>query len=471
MKRFLATIRSTADATPADRDRYLDFLRAASIVVVVLGHWLVAAVWVSGGDLHASSVLVHSPAARVMTWGLQVMPIFFLVGGVVGARSWRSARAASMSWADWMRGRAARLLRPSVVLLWAWAGIGAAAIAAGLEPSLVKMASQAALVPLWFLAVYLGVVAMTPLLSDAARRFGLAMPVALTVIAAAIDQLHYAGVGAIGWANFAVVWSACYGMGIVWADGRLDRIPGWVVAAIGLFGLIALVSFAGYPVSMVGVDGAARSNNSPPSAALVVLGWFQMGAVLAFAAPARRWLSRVKVWRAVVGVNFAVMTVYLWHLTVMVAAVGLLMLTDAGLSWAPLTGGWWATRPLWLAALTLLLLPVVAALAPVELSTPRPRALTDRAAGLRVALATVGASGAIALIVLLGAAVPLRSVAVAAVVHVAAIIHGAYRSPLRARSRGDRKPARSAQAGSPRRPISPVSASAAAAASPSNRVG
>ena len=32
-----------AEQTPASRNRYVDFLRAASIIVVIIGHWLVVA--------------------------------------------------------------------------------------------------------------------------------------------------------------------------------------------------------------------------------------------------------------------------------------------------------------------------------------------------------------------------------------------------------------------------------------------
>jgi hypothetical protein len=46
------------------------------------------------------------------------------------------------------------------------------------------------------------------------------------------------------------------------------------------------------------------------------------------------------------------MTLYLWHLTVMVLLVGLLnLLGGFGLGLAPGTGAWWLTRPLWLLAL------------------------------------------------------------------------------------------------------------------------
>ena len=47
----LATVRALAAATPSDRNRVVDLLRAAAILIVVLGHWLMAAVMVRGGEL------------------------------------------------------------------------------------------------------------------------------------------------------------------------------------------------------------------------------------------------------------------------------------------------------------------------------------------------------------------------------------------------------------------------------------
>ncbi len=83
-----------ADATPADRNRVVDLLRGAAILVVVLGHWLMAAVYVdNGGDLHRSDLLGLALWTHPLTWVLQVMPVFFLVGGYANAISWRAASA------------------------------------------------------------------------------------------------------------------------------------------------------------------------------------------------------------------------------------------------------------------------------------------------------------------------------------------------------------------------------------------
>src|SRR5262245_3041000 len=51
-----------ADRTPASRNRYVDFLRAASMLVVTVGHWLAAAPhFDAGGQLIAAHILTAVP--------------------------------------------------------------------------------------------------------------------------------------------------------------------------------------------------------------------------------------------------------------------------------------------------------------------------------------------------------------------------------------------------------------------------
>ena len=69
------------DATPATRDRVVDFLRAASICTVVLGHWTIAIVWWQDRILRTTSAIGVTSWLWLATWILQVMPIFFFVGG------------------------------------------------------------------------------------------------------------------------------------------------------------------------------------------------------------------------------------------------------------------------------------------------------------------------------------------------------------------------------------------------------
>lgn len=46
---FLAQARKVDEATPDSRSREVDFLRAAAITVVVLGHWTIIAVSATDG--------------------------------------------------------------------------------------------------------------------------------------------------------------------------------------------------------------------------------------------------------------------------------------------------------------------------------------------------------------------------------------------------------------------------------------
>ena len=63
------------------------------------------------------------------------------------------------------------------------------------------------------------------------------------------------------------------------------RAPATALAVGGLVALLALIVFAGYPVSAVGVPGAGGSNLNPPTLAAVALAVAQVGVV-------RRWRCR-----------------------------------------------------------------------------------------------------------------------------------------------------------------------------------
>ena len=101
-----------AARTPSSRNRYVDFLRAASILVVVLGHWLAAAPHREpDGSLTPSHVLAVADWTHWLTWVVQVMPIFFMVGGFSNAITWRAARHAGRHYAEWVSARLRRLGR------------------------------------------------------------------------------------------------------------------------------------------------------------------------------------------------------------------------------------------------------------------------------------------------------------------------------------------------------------------------
>ncbi len=358
----MASVRQMADATGADRNRAVDALRAGSILVVVLGHWLMAAVTVRGENLVAGHLLELTTWTHPATWVLQVMPVFFFVGGYANGVSWRSARRRHETYGGWLRSRLRRLVLPVVPLLVIWGVGGWIGLRLGLDWHMLQLASQVALVPTWFLAAYIVIVTVAPAGLILWERMGW-WSVTLGVVAAGLCDLASLGMGwvAIGFANYLFVWGTVHQLGYAWLD---DRIGGtWHRLGLSAFGLaatLALVWAGPYPVAMVGLDTAQVTNSYPPRVTLVFLGMFQAGLALAGEGPLRRWLLRSRPWRAVVAVNAQIMTIYLWHLTAMVVVIGLSLVAGGfGLHPAPLSLAWWLTRPIWylvLASVTALLI-------------------------------------------------------------------------------------------------------------------
>ena len=346
--------------TPESRNRYVDFLRAVSICAVVFGHWLMAAPYVDGSGIHISSMLEHQQWTRWMTWAFQVMPVFFLVGGYSNSISWQSAQRKGQGYSEWLQVRLQRLAGPVLPLILMWVVLAAGAQWLGLRPEMLKVASQMALIPIWFLAVYVAVVVLVPITFQAWQRHGF-MSFGLLVCAAVIDDLLFfaADLRAVGWLNYAFVWLAVHQLGYAWRDGFLAgprQGLAWVLGGGVL--LIGLITLGPYPISMVSVPGEAVSNTLPPKIAMLALGIVQCGLLLSIERPMRRWLAKTNPWTAVVLINSMIMTVFLWHLTASTLAIGgAMLLGDAGLQVSPGSGSWWALRPVWLAAYLLVLLP------------------------------------------------------------------------------------------------------------------
>jgi hypothetical protein len=240
---------------------------------------------------------------------------------------------------------------------------------------MVRVGSQMALIPVWFLAVYLGIALLVPLTHAAWERWKMASFWGLVGAAVLVDVAFFAAdQHLLGWVNYLFVWSAVHQLGYAWRDGWFDR-PARALAwaAGGLVVLVGLTQLGPYPVSMVGVPGADLSNTTPPKITLIALACLQGGLLLALQASLRRWLERPAPWTATVLVNGLIMTVFLWHMTAAVLFLGLIHASgDVGLGIQPGSGTWWATRPLWLALLTLALVPFVLLFARFE----RPRATT-----------------------------------------------------------------------------------------------
>ncbi|MEO9462721.1 MAG: acyltransferase [Marinomonas sp.] len=372
--------REMAQLAPPERNRWVDFLRALSILAVVIGHWLVAAPYIDGaGDIQGGHLLGILPWSQWLTWGFQVMPIFFLVGGYSNGVSWgaqlrrvEDGERPLGLYRDWFASRVQRLINPVFPVLLLWAVLALILTQFGIERGTVKMATQLALVPVWFLAVYLLVTAITPLSLWAWRRFGFRSFFLLLAAAAFADRFFLIeGSSFLHFANFLFVWVGIHQLGYAWLDGAFKdtklRIVWFIASLASLIALTFILDL--YPVAMIGVPGAEMTNSMPPTLALLLLGMAQTGLVLALEPWGRKWLDNINVWTATVLMNGMIMTVYLWHLTAFVLVmVAAWMAGGIGLEMFPGTGSWWWTRPVWFALYILTLLPMIAAFAKHERS-------------------------------------------------------------------------------------------------------
>ncbi|MCM8555262.1 acyltransferase [Streptomyces sp. STCH 565 A] len=340
-------------ATPGDRDRAVDALRAFAILGVVLGHWLVTALVADGGSLHAASPLRDMPRLAPVSWAFQTLAVFFLVGGHVATRGYASARARGESYGRWLTARLARLFRPVLAVLGLWAVTAVLLLLTGAEFTTVHTLVKLALSPMWFLLVFAALTAATPLLTRLHPLWPL-------VVVLHVDLLRF-GLGApawLGWLNLAAGWLVPFTLGAAWTRGELDRRrAGWILLAGGTATTAALVAWVGYPASMVGVPGAPVSNLNPPTLAAVAFGLAQCGLALLLRERLRRAMRRPVAWAAVALVNLSAMTIFLWHQTALMAttATGLLAGRLPGLHTLPDGLDWVAARLAWLPVFALVL--------------------------------------------------------------------------------------------------------------------
>lgn len=398
MTNLLTRVRDAAERTPPDRDRLVDALRVFAMGVVVIGHWLMAVIWLQpDGDVVILNALDEHPGLQLLTWAFQVMPLFFLAGGFSNGRSLAGHGPG------WLARRARRLIGPVTLLVAFWAVLAPVA-RLWLAPGLVRSAALGALVPLWFISVYLGIVLLAPLTHRLWERWGW-RTVAVGVVAAVVVDVIRLGGGQewLGWANFAFVWASVHQAGYGMADWRKPSVGRWL-APLGLGVLVLLVTVGPYPISMIGLDTQALTNTTPPTIALLALATMQAGLVGLLAPVLERRLQRVRTWSWVLLGGGVAMTWFTWHLTVMILVAGAdLALGGRFLSIEPFTTTWWLTRFVWIGGLVVITLPVVFFLARFE-SLSRG-AGPERPTWL-VAIGMVGTVAAVAALVLSGVTWP-----------------------------------------------------------------
>lgn len=304
-------------ATPPDRDRAVDALRAFAILGVVFGHWLVTAIVDRGGGrLTDASPLRYMPEFVPISWLLQTLAVFFFVGGYAAARSWGSAGARGLSYGGWLKGRLARLFAPVGLLLIVWAAALGTLVALGAPYTTLRTLVTLVLSPLWFLVVFALVTALTPALCRSAGSRAIPMGVVALAAVILVDLVRFAldGPHRLGWINVIAGWTVPFALGVAWAGGflRARRVPAAMLLG-GVASALILVAWLGYPASMVGVPGARISNLNPPTLAAVAFGLAQCGVAMLLHGPLKRWMTSPPAWGVVVMANLSAIIVFLWH--------------------------------------------------------------------------------------------------------------------------------------------------------------
>jgi surface polysaccharide O-acyltransferase-like enzyme len=340
---------------PPARNLAVDLYRVSGVVLIVLGHWLAGSVTYHDGYFGRQNPLVDQPWTQWLTWIFQAVPTFFLVAGYAGAVSWtHRCDTEDVSRQTWLRHRLARVLGPTTVYVGLVSAVVVVLDLRHIAGSTLEYAGWAVAMHLWFLAVYLVVVALTPVAIAAQRRWGLLVPAVLAVGVVAVDAVSLGGhLPHLRLLNYLLCWGALYQLGIAWHDGLLAGRRPALLAGGSAVALALLIVLGPYPVSMIGVPGQALQNTDPPSTAMLAFGCAQAGLVITLAPALNRALRAGFVQRLLTTANSNVMALYLWHMipVVIVAIVGY----PAGLLPQPVEGTaeWWFARLEWVVILTL----------------------------------------------------------------------------------------------------------------------
>ena len=346
------------------RDELVDLLRSLATTTVVLWHWVFTIlVWRHDGP-HTDNPIGYVSGLWSLTWVLQVMPLFFVAGGFVHARAWAHDRGRPGAWAGFLKRRAVQLGVPALVLIAVVAGAGTAIALAheGGDPWVARSV-MLVLSPLWFLAVYMMLVATVPVWDALDRRWGELVPIGLVAATMGVDLLRFRfGHPQVAWLNMVFVWGAAHQVG--WSWERLRRAPkrfGHALMLIGFAALVGLTNMGLYPRSMVGTTSAVDrfSNMGPPTLPIVALLIFQVGLVIANRERIVGWADRPGMRRFVAWLSANAMPLFLWH------SVGFALFYGAmrALTTVPEepTALWWVTRPLWVLGPAIATVPLLIA--------------------------------------------------------------------------------------------------------------
>ncbi|WP_144796381.1 acyltransferase [Microbacterium paludicola] len=406
--------RTPAPARPpgAGRDTGIDLVRALCVIGVVVIHALMVGITIDSTGPVFANASEGSAWIVPLSWLLQVMPLFFVIGGFAGRTAYLRMTDQGRSATDFVSARIHRLLLPALYAIAAVGVLLAMLLTSGVPEELVGVAGYRFSQPLWFLGVFLICQVLLPALVAAHERAPWTTIGLLALGAVAVDAARIlSGVDAIGFVNLALVWLTLQQLGFFLADGSVTALSR---RARAMLAVAAVAALAG--TFVLGIHSPDLiANINPPTTALLLVGVAHTMLVSLLQAPLNRWSRSPLGVRLREFITPRAMTIYLWHMPVLLAMAGLsaafAMLTGLAL---PAPGGlaWWATRPLWLAVVFAGVVALARAAAGLE--ARRPPAPT--ASHTRLTAATVIGGGGVVLLLAVGTSPFTAGVAVLSMV-------------------------------------------------------
>lgn len=355
------TLSSNTPPGDVSRNAYIDFMRAFSLLIVVAWHWVFTIIHWDPDGPHATNPIGFTTGMWAVTWLLQVMPLFFYVGGYSHLTSWERARGRGEGLGHFVRKRVRSLVVPSLALFGVWVVLGLTLFRI-FGWVWIRRAVYLVISPLWFMAVYICLVALLPVFLWLHRRLDMIALVLFAAIAGAVDivRFHYHHEW-IGMINMLVVWGLCHQLGFFYE--RIVHAPrntDWSLLLGGMAALAGLVFSGLYPGSMVGVPGQKFSNMAPPTLTIVALLLFQAGLAEILRPKMEVVLERPRWQNVNRTINRFSLPLFLFHTT----GLALYLAVRFGIAGkhnetrVP-TLGWWLSRPLAFIGPLLFTLPVI----------------------------------------------------------------------------------------------------------------
>lgn len=349
---------ASARTIPRGRDLTLDLARVFCVLLVVFVHILFTGVGrTDDGGIVIEKTIELQSWFNTVTWVANIMPLFFVVGGFAARAGWNSAVKKGIGADEFVRVRLARLARPALPVFVFFTVALAAVRIMGIDPEFIDGIAIGVGSPLWFLAAYMIVQALAPWMMRMHERYGARVLLVLFGLVLAVDAIRFLIVGGVlgisdvpptgyglgqqlfGIPNIAFAWLFAQQVGFFMYDGWFARRRWWQLLAVicaGYAALLGLVSLGGYSWSML-------ANQWPPTATMAVFALVQAAALALLHAP----LTALMRTRPAQGIVFVVgsrlMTVYLWHLPVILLLTGIELLLPLPLP-APGSPVWWWTR-------------------------------------------------------------------------------------------------------------------------------